>query len=280
MNLDSNEICLNDGLKIPKIGLGTYRLNGSAGAAAMKNAINLGYRLLDSAFNYENEGALGAAVRACSVPREALILCSKLPGRRQQYNQVLETVEESLFRAGLDYYDLYLIHWPNPKTDLYVEAWQGLIDAKKRGLVRSIGVCNFLPEHLERLVAETGITPSINQVELHPYFNQERQRCANERLGVVTQSWMPVGRAGSLLTEPAILELAARHGKTPPQVILRWHLQLGAVPIPKAASEAHQRENLDIFDFSLSETEMQAIAALGSKGRIRSELDPAEHEEF
>lgn len=280
MTQKGSEICLNDGLKIPQIGLGTYRLNGSAGVAAIKNAINLGYRLLDSAFNYENEGALGAAVRACSVPREELILCSKLPGRHHRYDEVLLTVEESLFRAGLDYFDLYLIHWPNPKTGLYVEAWQGLIEAKKRGLVRSIGVCNFLPEHLERLVAETGITPSINQIELHPYFNQEHQRRVNENLGIVTQSWMPVGRAGSLVTEPVILELAARHGKTAPQIILRWHLQLGAVPIPKAASEIHQRENLDIFDFSLSEGEIQAIAALGSNRRIKAELDPAKYEEF
>lgn len=280
MTHEANEICLNDGLKIPQIGLGTYRLRGSAGVEAIKNAINLGYRLLDSAFNYENEGALGAAVRSCAVPREKLILCSKLPGRHHQYDQVVTTVEESLFRAGLDYFDLYLIHWPNPQTGLYVEAWQGLIEAKKRGLVRSIGVCNFLPEHLERLVKETGVVPSINQIELHPYFNQERQRHANESLGVTTQSWMPVGRAGSLLTEPVILELAAKHGKTTPQVILRWHLQLGAVPIPKASSEAHQQENLDIFNFSLSEDEMQAIAALCRNERIKPELDPATHEEF
>lgn len=274
------ELTLNDGLKIPRLGLGTYKLNGRAGVDAIKTAISLGYRLLDSAVNYENEGTLGAAVRASSVPREKLILTSKLPGRHQRYDEALLTIEESLFRTGLDYYDLYLIHWPNPITGLYVEAWQALIEAKKRGLVRSIGVCNFLPEHLETLIRETGVSPSLNQVEMHPYFNQEAQRAVHERLGIATQAWMPIGRAGSLVTESVIQELAARHGKTAPQIILRWHLQSGSLPIPKSASPERQRENLGALDFALSSEELHAIDGLNQNRRIKAELDPAVHEEF
>ena len=170
------EITLNDGVTLPVIGLGTYRLNGDEGASAIKSAIASGYRLIDTAYNYENEGTVGEAVRRSSIPREELRITSKLPGRYQTYDKAIPTIQESLYRANLDYYDLYLIHWPNPQQDLYVEAWQALIEAKKRGYVRSIGVCNFLPEHLVRLEKETGVKPSLNQIELHPFFNQEPQR--------------------------------------------------------------------------------------------------------
>ena len=163
---------LNDGLDIPAIALGTYNLRGTSGVSAMVSGVDAGYRMLDSAFNYENEGALGAAVRRCGVPREDLRLVSKLPGRHQRYDEAVYTVEESLMRAGLDYWDMYLIHWPNPKRGLYVEAFQALLDARDRGLIRSVGVCNFLPEHLDRVHAETGEYPSVNQIELHPYFPQ------------------------------------------------------------------------------------------------------------
>ncbi|NCB74062.1 MAG: aldo/keto reductase [Clostridia bacterium] len=271
---------LNDGLKLPLIGLGTYKLKGVDGVGAIVNGIDLGYRLLDSAFNYENEGAVGAAVRSSSVPRSELIITSKLPGRRHKYSEALETVEESLFRAGLDYYDLYLIHWPNPITDLYVEAWQAMIEAKKRGLIRSIGVCNFLPHHLERLKKETGVMPSVNQIELHPYFNQQEQREYNEANGIVTESWSPLFRTKDVLREPAVAAAASAHGKTAAQVILRWHLQLGALPIPKASSPAHQRENFEVFDFSLSEMEMAAINALTRPdGRMKNQ-NPDVYEEF
>ena len=170
------EITLNDGFTLPVIGLGTYKLNGNEGANAIQSAIDMGYRLIDSAYNYENEGTVGEAVRRSSVPREQLRVTSKLPGRYQAYDKAVTTIQESLYRANLDYYDLYLIHWPKPKQDTYVEAWQALIDAKKWGLIRSIGVCNFLPEHIERLERETGVKPSVNQIELHPFFNQAEQR--------------------------------------------------------------------------------------------------------
>jgi len=274
------QLLLNDNLRIPAIGLGTYKLNGADGADAIQNGIRLGYRLLDSAFNYENEGAVGEAVRRCGVPREELFVTSKLPGRHHAYQQAIRTIEESLFRAGLAYYDLYLIHWPNPRADLYVEAWQAFIEAKKRGLLRSIGVCNFLPAHIARLEKETGVKPSVNQIELHPYFNQEELRRWHAANGVATESWSPLGRGNSALREPAIEAIAAGHKKSATQVILRWHIQLGAIPIPKASSPAHQQENLDVFDFSLSDEEMRAIAALTRADGRTNGQDPATYEEF
>lgn len=273
-------VCSGDGFQLPAIGFGTFRLNGAQGVCAIENAIKLGYRLLDSAVNYENEGAVGSAIRRCGLPREELLVTSKLPGRHHRYAEALTAIEESLYRTGLDYFDLYLIHWPNPKTDLYVEAWQAMIEARKRGYLRSIGVCNFLPEHLERIIRETGVTPSVNQIELHPYFSQQQQMAFNTAHGIVTESWSPLGRGSSLLSEPVLLAIAEKHGKTPSQVVLRWHNQLGAVPIPKASSLVHQRENLDIFGFALTEEEMKQIGQLTRPdGRIKG-LDPSVHEEF
>ncbi|MEK4140135.1 aldo/keto reductase [Paenibacillus sp. FSL L8-0333] len=274
------EIILNDGVKVPAIGFGTYALNGTEGAQNITKAIDVGYRLIDTAFNYENEGAVGQAVRQTSVPREELLITSKLPGRHHSYKEALATIQESLFRAGLDYYDFYLIHWPNPRVNLYVEAWQAMVEARKQGLIRSIGVCNFLPEHIERLTQETGVAPSMNQIELHPHFNQEEQRAWNKEHGIVIESWSPLGRASSVLENEEIAEIGKVHNKSISQVILRWHIQLVAIPIPKASSLEHQRDNLNIFDFELSEAEMTVISALTSPtGRI-ADQDPASYEEF
>ncbi|HZG72047.1 MAG TPA: aldo/keto reductase [Chondromyces sp.] len=273
-------ITLNDGLTLPVVGLGTYALNGNAGASAIQHAISAGYRLIDSAYNYENEGTVGEAVRRSSVPREELRVTSKLPGRYQSYDKAVTTIQESLYRANLDYYDLYLIHWPNPKQDQYVEAWQALIDAKKWGLIRSIGVCNFLPEHVERLEKETGVKPSVNQIELHPYFNQEKQRKWHQENNIVTESWSPLARANHLLQNDTIQQIAKRHNKSISQIILRWHYQLGAISIPKSASPVRQIENISIFDFSLDETELSLISGLTRPdGRINNQ-DPAVYEEF
>lgn len=274
------ELTLNDGLKLPSVGFGTYKLNGSQGMEAIKQAVDIGYRLLDSAFNYENEGAVGAAVRQCGVPRQELIVASKLPGRHHRFHEAIATVEESLYRAGLDYYDLYLIHWPNPKENLYVEAWQAMIEAKRRGLVRSIGVCNFLPHHLERIIRETGVTPSVDQVELYPFFNQAEQRKWNREHGIVTESWSPLGRANSILQNETIAAIAKAHRKTITQIVLRWHVQLGAVPIPKATSKAYQIENLNIFDFALTDAEMEKINALTRPNGRTANQDPDIYEEF
>lgn len=274
------EITLNDGLTLPVIGLGTYKLKGSMGVNAITSAINIGYRLIDSAYNYENEGTVGEAVRRSSVPRQDLLITSKLPGRYQSYELAITAIQESLYRAHLDYYDLYLIHWPNPKQDKYVEAWQALIDAKKWGFIRSIGVCNFLPEHLERLEKETGVKPSINQIELHPFFNQEQQRKYHQEHHIITESWSPLGRANAVLENETIKQIANRHQKTVSQIILRWHYQLGAISIPKSASPERQLENFSIFDFSLNESEMQMINGLTRPdGRLQNQ-DPAIYEEF
>ena len=280
MNKRIPEITLNDGVTLPVIGLGTYTLKGNEGANAIQSAIDLGYRLIDSAYNYENEGTVGEAVRRSSVSREQLRITSKLPGRYQEYDKAVYTIQESLYRAHLDYYDLYLIHWPNPSMNLYVEAWQALIDAKKWGLIRSIGVCNFLPEHIERLEKETGVKPSINQIELHPYFNQEQQRKWHEEHNITTESWSPFTRGLKDLQIETIQTIAEQHDKSISQVILRWHYQLGAIAIPKSSSPVRQLENISIFDFSLDETEMSMISGLTRPdGRINNQ-DPAIYEEF
>jgi diketogulonate reductase-like aldo/keto reductase len=274
------EMILNDGLTLPVVGLGTYTLKGNEGVNSIVDAIDIGYRLIDSAYNYENEGTVGEAVRRSSVPREELKITSKLPGRYQTYDKAVTTIQESLFRANLDYYDLYLIHWPNPKQDTFVEAWQALIDAKKSGLIRSIGVCNFLPEHIERLEKETGVKPSINQIELHPFFNQASQRKWHEENLITTQSWSPLARANQVLQNDTIQQIADHHNKSISQIILRWHYQLGAISIPKSSSPARQLENLSIFEFSLNDKEMSLISGLTRPdGRIANQ-DPAAYEEF
>lgn len=271
---------LLDGFSIPKIGFGTYKLNGFEGTRRIEQALSVGYRLIDTAFNYENEGIVGQAIRNSSVPRDQLTITSKLPGRHHQYKEALTSIEESLTRLGLDYLDLYLIHWPNPLENHYVEAWQALIDAKKWGLVRSIGVCNFLPEHLQRLETETGVLPVINQIELHPSFNQLEQRDYHQEKGIITEAWSPLGRGGTIFSQPILQEIAKHHQKTVAQVVLRWELQLGVLPIPKASHIKRQQENLAVFDFSLTSEEMVQINQLSQQnGRINKQ-DPAVYQEF
>ncbi|SEM65649.1 Aldo/keto reductase [Terribacillus saccharophilus] len=271
---------LHDGTILPAVGFGTYSLKGSQGVQAIRSAIDAGYRLLDTAYNYENEATVGQAIKQHGISREEILVTSKLPGRYHQHDNAITTIQESLYRAGLDYYDLYLIHWPNPKQDHYVEAWQALLDARKWGLIRSIGVCNFLPEHLERLKAETGELPVINQIELHPFFNQEKQRQYHEENDIVTESWSPLGRKTNLLEHPLLSEIAENHGRTVSQIVLRWHYQLGSIAIPKSATPKRQVENLAIFDFELNHADMEKINSLTiSDGRI-ADQDPAVYEEF
>jgi diketogulonate reductase-like aldo/keto reductase len=271
---------LHDGTIIPAVGFGTYSLKGSQGVQAIRSAIDAGYRLLDTAYNYENEATVGQAIKQHGISREEILVTSKLPGRYHQHENAITTIQESLYRADLDYYDLYLIHWPNPKQDHYVEAWQALLEARKWGLIRSIGVCNFLPEHLERLKTETGELPVINQIELHPFFNQEKQRQYHEENGIVTESWSPLGRKTNLLEHPLLAEIAESHGRTVSQIVLRWHYQLGSIAIPKSATPSRQVENLAIFDFELNHVDMEKINSLTvSDGRI-ADQDPAVYEEF
>jgi len=273
-------VTLNDGATLPQIGFGTYLLNGSSGADVIARAIRQGYRLLDSAFNYENEGALGEAIRTAGVSRSDLRITSKLPGRHHRFAEAIATIEESLYRAQLEHYDLYLIHWPNPRQGLYVEAWQALVEARRRGLVRSIGVCNFLPAHLEKIISETGVTPAVNQIELHPYFPQPEQCAFDKAHGIVTEAWSPLGRANQLLQEPLIAAIASRLGRSVGQIILRWHVQLGAIPLPKASHAERQAENLSLFDFELAREDMAAMASLARPDGRTFDQDPAHYEEF
>lgn len=284
MNHQIPEYTLNDGLKVPAIGFGTYSLKGEEGVESIASAMDTGYRLIDTAYNYENEATVGRAIKQSSIAREELLISSKLPGRYHAHDKALVAIQESLYRADLDYYDLYLIHWPNPKKDMYVEAWQALIEAKKRGYIRSIGVSNFLPEHNDRLIKETGIAPSLNQIELHPFFDQADQREQDKKHGIVNESWSPIGRGNDavqdILKDENILRIAETHGKTPTQIILRWHVQLGSIPIPKAGFLQHQQENIDIFDFELSTEEMQVISAFNRPDGRLWDQDPSEYEEF
>jgi diketogulonate reductase-like aldo/keto reductase len=269
-----------DGFTLPVIGFGTYKLNGAEGVDAVKRAIQAGYTMLDSAFNYENEGTVGKAVRESGADRDSLQVVSKLPGRHHAHDEAIRTVEESLYRTGLDHLDLYLIHWPNPKVGNYVEAWQALIEAKQAGIVGAIGVCNFLPEHIERLEKETGVRPVVNQIELHPYFPQEETLAYDQAHGILTEAWSPLGRGNDLLANPTITEIAAAHDATPGQTVLAWQVARGAVPIPKAASPKRQAENLQAADLTLAPEEVARITALGrSDGRLAGQ-DPAEYEEF
>jgi 2,5-diketo-D-gluconate reductase A len=273
---------LNDGNQIPAIGFGTYLLKGVHGMQAIIQALNNGYRLLDCAGQYENEGTVGTAIKKSGVPRSQIFVTSKLPGRHHRYHEAIEQIEESLYCADLDYFDLYLIHWPNPLEDHYVEAWQALIDAQKFGLIRSIGVSNFEPEHIDRIVKETGVTPAVNQVELHPYWSSKKIRQYDEEHHIVTEAWSPLTRMkqNDLFAEPIIKQLAAKYHKTPVQIVLRWELQLPTIPIPKAHSTVHQLSNLDIFDFALTADEVAAMTALDQPDGRRADRDPHTHQEF
>lgn len=271
---------LNDGSTFPAVGFGTYPLKDGEAVSAVVSAIETGYRLLDTAVNYRNEESVGEAVRVSGLPREELLITSKIPGRDHGYDDAIASTHASLERLGLDYLDLHLIHWPNPSVDRYVEAWRALIELREQGLVRTIGVSNFTEVHLRRLIDETGVTPAVNQIELHPYFPQVEMRAVNERLGIRTESWSPLGKRQAPFGEPPVADAAAAHGVTPGQVILRWQVQLGSIPIPKSATPERQRENLDVFGFELSDAEMAAITGLARPDGRLFGGDPDTHEEM
>jgi 2,5-diketo-D-gluconate reductase A len=271
---------LNDGHELPAVGFGTYPLTGPEGVDAITSAIEVGYRLLDTAVNYGNEEEVGEAIRRSGVPRDELLVCSKIPGRHHGYDDAVRSTKESLERLGLDHLDLHLIHWPNPSQDRYAEAWRALVDLQRDGLVRSIGVSNFTEAHLRRIIDETGVTPAVNQLELHPYFPQVEMRRVNADLGIVTESWSPLGKRQAPFDEPPVAAAASRLGVTPGQVILRWQVQIGALPIPKSATPSRQRENLDVLSFALTDDEVAAITALGRPDGRLFGGDPDSHEEM
>ncbi|WP_344294797.1 aldo/keto reductase [Agromyces neolithicus] len=269
---------LRDGNSIPAIGLGTYGLDDQAGIDAITTSIADGYRLLDTAFNYGNEEAVGEAIRRTDVDRSDLFITTKLPGRHHGFDETIASFEQSRKNLDLDWVDLYLIHWPLPRVDKYVDSWRAMISLREKGLVRSIGVSNFTAEMLTRLVDETSVVPVVNQVELHPYFPQAQLRAFHDEHEIRTMSWSPLAKRSDLLQEPVIVELAAAHGVTPAQVVLRWHVDLGAVPIPKSSDAARRRSNFDVFGFTLPVEEVDAISAL-ARGRLWGG-DPDTHEEF
>lgn len=272
-------ITAHNGFSLPVLGFGTYGLRGESGAAAVSAALEAGYRLVDSAFNYENEGAVGHGVAAASVDRSEVIVTTKIPGRHHAAAKARESIDESRYRLGGDPVDLHLIHWPNPGQDQYVQAWTALVAAQQRGAVRQIGVSNFLPSHLERIERETGARPVVNQIEVHPYFPQTTQLAVHRELGIITEAWSPLGRAAELLAEPVIVEVARAHGITPAQAVLAWHVARGTVAIPKAATPEHQLANLAATEVRLDEAEVEAITALGRPDGRLFGADPAVHEE-
>ena len=271
---------LNDGTTLPAIGFGTYPLRGEDGTAAMVSALAAGYRMLDTAVNYENESEVGEALRRSGLPRDEVVVASKIPGRHHAYDDAIASVRGSLERLGVERTDLHLIHWPNPSQGKYVEAWRALVQLQRDGLVRSIGVSNFTEEHLTRIIDDTGVVPAVNQVELHPRFPQAGMREVHERLGVRTEAWSPMGKRRAPLEESAVADAAEAHGVSPGQVILRWHVQLGSLPIPKSADPQRQRQNLDVFGFELTAEEVDAISGLAEDDGRLFGGDPDTHEEM
>ncbi|MFG3340399.1 aldo/keto reductase [Glycomyces sp. NPDC048151] len=273
----SAPIELNDGTAMPRIGYGTYKVGDDEAQQAVEAALATGYRLIDTAEMYGNEVGVGRAVNGSGVPRSEVFLTTKVWNDHHGADKARAALEASLERLGTDYLDLYLIHWPSPKQGLYAETFEALLKAKEEGLIRSAGVSNFLPEHLDAVHDAVGVYPSVNQVELHPYFNQPELRAWQAERGIATESWGPLGqRTGSVLAEPAVTAAAEAHGMSPGQVVIRWHLQHGCVVIPKSSKASRIAENFEVFGFALTGDEMAAIDALET-GK-RQGIDPGGNE--
>jgi 2,5-diketo-D-gluconate reductase A len=254
-------IDLGNDISIPQLGFGVFLVPPEITAQVVTRALAAGYRHIDTATGYRNERGVGEAVRGIGMNRDDVFITTKCLNDDHGYDNAIRALETSLRELGLDYVDLYLIHWPVPAFDRYAETWEAFISLRARGLTRAIGVSNFQPAHLDRIVAETGVTPSVNQIELHPRLQQEVVRRKHAELGIVTEAWSPLAQ-GLVLDAPTITEIAAAHGKTSAQVVIRWHLELGNVVIPKSVTPERIDENLDVFDFELTDADMRAIATL------------------
>ncbi|MET9346090.1 aldo/keto reductase [Streptomyces termitum] len=251
---------LNNGVEIPQLGFGVFQVPDDETTAAVSAALEAGYRSIDTAAVYGNEAGVGRALAASGVPREELFVTTKLWNADQGYDAALRAFDASLDKLGLDHVDLYLIHWPTPAHDLYPETWRALEKLAADGRARAVGVSNFQPAHLRRLIDEGGPVPAVNQIELHPGLQQAELRAFHAEHGIATEAWSPLAQ-GAVLGDPEITAIAERTGKSPAQVVLRWHLQLGNVVIPKSVTPARIRQNLDVFDFELTDAEMASIAA-------------------
>jgi 2,5-diketo-D-gluconate reductase A len=259
---------LNDGHRIPQLGFGVFQVSPEETRQAVTLALRTGYRLIDTAAAYGNEAEVGEAIAASGLPRSDLFVTTKLWNDDQGHANALSAFEHSIERLGDDYVDLYLIHWPAPSRGLYVETWKALCELKADGRARSIGVSNFTIQNLEEIISATDVVPAVNQVELHPRLIQTDLRAFHREHGIVTEAWSPLGRGGDLLEEPVLEEIAARHERTTAQVVLRWHVQLGNVVIPKSVTPSRIEENFQIFDFTLSDDELRAIDGLDADRRI------------
>ncbi|WP_020671898.1 aldo/keto reductase [Amycolatopsis nigrescens] len=264
---------LNNGVRMPTLGFGVYKISDEEVERAVRAAVEAGYRSIDTATLYRNERGVGSAVRASGLPREELFVTTKLWNTEHGHDQALRAFDTSLRELGLDYVDLYLIHWPVPSEDRYVETWRALEKILADGRARAIGVSNFKQSHLRRLLDETDVVPAVNQVELHPKLQQPELRGFHQEHGIVTEAWAPLARGGDLLGEQVIRTVAAKHGKSPAQAVLRWHLEMGHVVIPKSVTPQRIAENIEVFDFELDSQDIAAIATLECGGRTGADPD-------
>ncbi|MBA8793453.1 2,5-diketo-D-gluconate reductase A [Friedmanniella endophytica] len=265
-------ITLNDGLQIPQFGLGVWQVSTDDIEPAVGKALEVGYRHIDTAAMYGNEEGVGRAIAQSGIARDELWVTTKLNNNAHGFEESQQALKDSLGKLGLDHVDLYLIHWPLPARNDYVDTWKGLVELQKQGLTRSIGVSNFQPDHLDAIIAATGVTPSVNQVEIHPTFTQTALVAKHQELGVHTEAWSPLGQAEDLRNE-TVTQLADKLGKTPAQVILRWHLQKGYIVFPKSVTPSRIEENFQIFDFELTGDDVAAIDALDEGNRIGPDPD-------
>ncbi|MCZ1018905.1 aldo/keto reductase [Streptomyces albulus] len=258
---------------MPQLGFGVWQIPDDEAFTAVSHALEAGYRSIDTAAIYGNEEGTGKALRASGIAREELFVTTKLWNSEQGYDSTLRAFDASLAKLGLEYVDLYLIHWPLPARDTYVDTYKAFEKIYSEGRAKAIGVSNFLPAHLERLLGETSVVPAVNQIELHPQLQQAESRAFHARHGIATEAWSPLGQGKGLLTDPTIVKIAGKHGRTPAQVVLRWHLQVGNVVIPKSATPSRIRENFDVFGFELDGEDLSAVAGLDSGTRLGP--DPA-----
>ena len=264
---------LNNGTTIPQLGFGVFQIDPSDTAETVRAALDVGYRHIDTAQMYGNEAEVGEAVAKSDIPRDQLWITTKCNNSNHGYEDSQKALDESLRVMGLDHVDLYLIHWPLPGKDLYVDTWKGLEQANADGKTRTIGVSNFQPHHLDRLLSETETVPAINQIELHPHMQQAGLRSYHERHGIRTEAWSPIGQGKGLLDAPEFADIAQAHGKSPAQVVLRWHIQLGNIIFPKSVTPERIRENFEIFDFELSDDEMNTINNMEKAERLGPDPD-------
>ncbi|MET7903931.1 aldo/keto reductase [Streptomyces sp. NPDC005336] len=266
-------ITLNNGVRMPQLGFGVWQVPDDEAQVAVRNALEAGYRSIDTAAIYGNEEGTGKALAASGIARDELFVTTKLWNSDQGYDSALRAFDTSLTKLGLDYVDLYLIHWPLPEVDKYADTWKAFEKIYAEGRAKAIGLSNFHPAHIQRLLSETSIAPVIDQVELHPQLQQADLRAFNSRHDIVTEAWSPLGQGKGLLENPKLAAIAAKHGKSPAQVVLRWHLDLGNVVIPKSVTPSRIKENLDVFDFELDSEDLSTIDAMDAGNRLGPDPD-------